>query len=52
LETGALTELRQIYERRDAHRLSYRAPDVDYEGLLELAPSGFIRRYPGLWEAE
>ncbi len=23
-----------------------------YEGLLELASNGFIRRYPGLWEAE
>jgi hypothetical protein len=52
LEIGALTELRQIYQRRDAHRLSYRAPDVGYEGLLELSPNGFVRRYPGLWEAE
>jgi hypothetical protein len=52
LETGALTELRQIYERRGELALYYHAPDVGYEGLLELAPSGFVRRYPGLWEAE
>jgi uncharacterized protein len=51
LETGALTELRQIYERRSAHALRYRAPDVGYEGVLELAPNGFVLRYPGLWEA-
>ncbi|MDQ6869318.1 MAG: hypothetical protein M3178_13370 [Pseudomonadota bacterium] len=30
----------------------YEAPSVGYEGLLELAPDGFIRRYPNLWEAE
>jgi uncharacterized protein len=52
LETGALTQLRQTYERRDDQRLHYQAPDVGYEDVLELAPSGFIRRYPGLWEAE
>jgi len=52
LETRRLSELEQIYERRDALSLSYRAPGVGYEGLLELAPNGFIRRYPGLWEAE
>jgi uncharacterized protein len=52
LETGALTALRQIYERRGELALYYQAPEVGYEGLLELAPSGFVRRYPGLWEAE
>ena len=52
LETGALTALEQIYERRSEFELYYRAPEVGYEGLLELAPNGFIRRYPGLWEVE
>ena len=52
LETGALTALEQIYERRGADALYYRAPEIGYEGLLELAPNGFVRRYPGLWQAE
>jgi uncharacterized protein len=52
LEAGALTALEQVYERRSELTLYYRAPNVGYEGLLELAPNGFIRRYPGLWEAE
>jgi hypothetical protein len=51
-ETRRLSELQQIYERRDALSVYYRAPGVGYEGLLELAPNGFIRLYPGLWEAE
>jgi hypothetical protein len=52
LDTGALTELAQIYERRSEHALYYRAPGVGYEGLIEVAPNGFIERYPGLWQAE
>lgn len=52
LETGLLRELQQIYERRDQLTFYYRAPSVGYEGLIELAPNGFIRLYPGLWEAE
>jgi len=52
IETGRLTELPQIYERRSETTFWYQAPSVEYRGLLELAPNGFIRRYPGLWEAE
>ena len=51
-DSSALKELEQIYERRSECVLYYRAPGVGYEGLLELAPNGFIRTYPGLWEAE
>jgi hypothetical protein len=52
VETGALTALEQIYERRSEGAFYYCAPELGYEGLLELAPNGFVRRYPGLWEAE
>lgn len=52
IEAGTLSKLEQIYERRDDLALDYRAPDVGYEGLLELAPNGFIRHYPGLWVVE
>jgi hypothetical protein len=53
-DVGATTlaELPQRYERRDATRYWYVAPSVPYEGLLELAPNGFARTYPGLWEME
>ena len=51
-DAGTLSELPQIYERRSQDALWYQAPSFGYEGLLELAPNGFIRSYPGLWEAE
>ena len=50
--SDALMELPQTYERRSQTTYWYKAPSVGYAGLLELAPSGFIHRYPGLWEAE
>ena len=49
IETGMLVELSQSYERRSTTTFWYEAPSR-YKGLLELAPNGFIRRYPGLWE--
>ncbi len=49
---GALTLLPQRYERRTEATYWYEAPSVAYAALLEVAPTGFIRRYPGLWEAE
>ncbi len=52
VDAGALTGLPQIYERRGRDAFWYQAPSVGYEGLLELAPNGFMRSYPGLWEAE
>jgi uncharacterized protein len=49
---GTLAALPQRYERRSATTYWYEAPTVDYAGLLEVTPAGFIRKYPGLWEAE
>jgi hypothetical protein len=48
---GVLQALPQRYERRSATTYWYESPTVGYAELLELAPSGFVRRYPGLWEA-
>jgi hypothetical protein len=48
---GTLTVLPQRYHRRGGDRYWYEAPTVGYAALLEVAPSGFVRRYPGLWEA-
>ena len=43
--------LPQRYERRSATTYWYESPTAGYAELLELAPSGFVSRYPGLWEA-
>lgn len=49
---GSLVLLPQRYERRGATTYWYEAPTVGYTGLLEVAESGFARRYPRLWEME
>lgn len=49
LEAAGLTALPQHYERLDAARYHYASPDTPYEAVLELAPNGFARLYPGLW---
>lgn len=52
LPAGTLTRLDQRYERRSSTTYGYAAPRFGYEALLAVAPSGFVRDYPGLWEAE
>jgi uncharacterized protein len=49
---GTLEVLLQRYERRTEATYWYEAPRFEYAALLEVAPAGFVRRYPGLWEAE
>ena len=49
---GTLDVLHQRYERRRGETYWYEAPRFDYAALLESSPIGFVRRYPGLWEAE
>jgi uncharacterized protein len=50
--SGQLEVLRQRYERRSEWTYWYEAPRFGYAALLEVTPAGFVRRYPGLWEAE
>lgn len=50
--TRTLQVLPQRYERRSRSTYWYEAPSLPFEALLEVAPVGFIHRYPGLWEAE
>ena len=52
VENGTLELLPQRYERRGEAAYWYESPSVSYQALLEIARNGFIRRYPGLWEAE
>jgi hypothetical protein len=49
---GTLDLLRQRYTRRGELRYWYEAPKFAYAALLEVTESGWVRRYPGLWEAE
>ncbi len=49
LESASLIELPQTYERRSEASYWYEAPTVPYKALLEIAPNGFVRSYPGLW---
>lgn len=49
LDSASLTELPQSYERRSGASYWYEAPTVSYQGLLEIAPNGFVQSYPGLW---
>jgi hypothetical protein len=49
LDSASLIELPQSYERRGEASYWYEAPTVPYQALLEIAPSGFVRSYPGLW---
>jgi uncharacterized protein len=52
VSAGTLEPLSQRYERRDEATYWYEAPRFGYAALLEVAASGFIKRYPDLWEAE
>ena len=49
---GTLTELPQFYRRESETTYWYESPTSAFEGLIELAPSGFARVYPTLWEEE
>jgi hypothetical protein len=49
---GTLDVLLQRYERRSEESYWYEAPRFEYAVLLDVAPTGFVRRYPGLWTAE
>ena len=49
---ATLSILPQRYERRSATTYWYEAPSFGYRGLLEVRPSGFVVRYPELWEVE
>ena len=49
LDSASLIELPQSYERRREMSYWYEAATVPYRALLEIAPNGFVRSYPGLW---
>lgn len=44
--------LPQHYRRIAGDRYWYSSPMGGYEAVLEMAPNGFVRLYPGLWEME
>lgn len=50
--SGALELLEQRYERKTDTTYWYEAPRFGYAALLEVTHTGFVSRYPGLWELE
>lgn len=52
VDVTSLQRLPQRYERRSESSYWYESASVAYAALLELAPNGFVARYPGLWQAE
>lgn len=52
LPDPSLVPLPQRYERRTAHSYWYDSPTVPYQAMLDIADSGFVRDYPGLWKME
>ena len=51
ISTSGLQPLDQRYERRGEASYWYEAPAFGYAAELDVLPSGFVRRYPGLWDA-
>jgi uncharacterized protein len=49
---GSLRPLEQRYQRRSAATYWYESPEFGYAAELDVADSGFIRRYPRLWDEE
>ena len=50
-ESASLTALEQRYERRSERTYRYASPGAGYEAEHEVDEAGFVRVYPGLWEA-
>lgn len=50
VSAGTLARLPQRYHRRSRTTYWYAAPTLHYAALLEVAPTGFVLRYPGLWQ--
>lgn len=49
---GGLRPLLQHYRRIRDDAYDYESPQGDYRAVLEMAANGFVRLYPGLWQAE
>ncbi len=50
LGARGLQPLEQRYQRRGLGAYWYEAPAFQYAAALEVLPTGFVRRYPRLWE--
>jgi uncharacterized protein len=52
LTETSLIRLEQRYEKRSESTYWYESPQSAYKAMLEIADSGFVRSYPGLWILE
>ena len=53
LDEGAarLEAVEHIYRRQAGGAYAYEAPRFRYKAVLDVDSTGFVRRYPTLWEA-
>ena len=49
--SARLDVLEQVYERQADRTYAYEAPRFHYNAVLDVDSTGFVRRYPRLWEA-
>jgi len=49
--SARLEILEQVYEREAERTYAYQAPRFHYNAVLDVDSTGFVRRYPRLWEA-
>lgn len=47
-----ISRLPQRFERQDERYYAYDAPRFGYSGFLDVMENGFVKVYPGLWEAK
>jgi uncharacterized protein len=52
VDSVGLEPLPQIYERLGQDTYDYNSPQGPYRAILELQSTGFVRLYPGLWQAD
>jgi hypothetical protein len=50
-ETFKLEVIEQIYRRQAGGTYAYESPRFKYAAVLEVDATGFVRRYPTLWDA-
>jgi hypothetical protein len=48
---GRLEVVEQTYRRQAGGAYGYEAPRFKYAATIEVDSTGFVRRYPGLWDA-
>ena len=49
--SNPLEVIEQIYRRQTGGSYAYESPRFNYAAVLDVDATGFVRRYPTLWDA-